>query len=433
MKTKIGWKNWIIIWVLGLAGQLCWNIENQWFNTFIYAEIGPYAFIISWMTAISALASTFATFFTGTWSDRKGRRRPFVFVGYLLWGIFTLIFGTLEFLPENNLVAASIMCVLVDALMSFFGSMGNDSAFSSWTTDITDETNRGQLGAAMAVLPVAATIIGTVGSGILIENFGYFKFFVFAGIIISIIGVLGAIFMREGQNIKSNRDEKGFWHQFISVFNFKTVKQNKELFYVLLIIALYFICFNFYFVHIGNYFIYTLGYDEGKTGIVEGAGLGIAVLATIPAIRFINKGKHGMTIVISTIFSIIGLLILSFSGTNIILIEAGIILAGIGYVLVLQTTTAWAKNLYPKNQRGQFEGVRLIFFVLLPMIFGPSAANVIIEKWGTPVVIDGKAGMAPSSTLFLAAAILSALVLIPTFFALKEKKKKNQQIFEEIR
>ena len=61
------------------------------------------------------------------------------------------------------------------------------------------------------------------------------------------------------------------------------------------------------------------------------------------------------------------------------------------------------------------------------MIFGPSAASVIIENWGIPVVIDGKEGMAPSSALFLAAAILSALVLVPTYFAIREKKRNEQR------
>ena len=30
---------WFVIWGMGLAGQICWNIENQWFNTFVYAKI----------------------------------------------------------------------------------------------------------------------------------------------------------------------------------------------------------------------------------------------------------------------------------------------------------------------------------------------------------------------------------------------------------
>ena len=78
---KISRRNWAVIWLVGLAGQLCWNVENQWFNTFVYAKISPDASIIAWMTGVSAALTTVSTFLCGTWSDRMGRRRPFVFVG----------------------------------------------------------------------------------------------------------------------------------------------------------------------------------------------------------------------------------------------------------------------------------------------------------------------------------------------------------------
>lgn len=53
-KAKIGFKNWFFIWTLGMIGQLCWNIENYWFNTFVYAKISPNPTIITFMVAISA-------------------------------------------------------------------------------------------------------------------------------------------------------------------------------------------------------------------------------------------------------------------------------------------------------------------------------------------------------------------------------------------
>ncbi len=422
---KIGRREWILIWVVGLAGQLCWNVENQWFNTFIYAKIGPYAWIISWMTAISSIVTTFSTFYWGTLSDRKGKRRPFIFIGYVLWGLFTILFGVSEFLPKNEIVAAAVMVVAMDALMSFFGSMGNDAAFSSWTTDISNEKNRGQIGAALAALPIIATILGTVVSGILISVLDYFTFFIIMGVSVMIIGTLGYIFMKEGENLQPNRDKKGFWHQFFSVFNFNTIKENKQLFCVLLISCVYFICFNFYYSHIGNYFIYVLGYDEGTSGVLQGVGLGLAILATIPAIKAINQGEHIKMIVMSVIFSVIGLFVIGFAGRNIVLLLPGIFLAGIGYVLIMQTTTAWCKNLYPEGTYGQFEGVRIIFNVMIPMVLGPSTASVLIAKWGTMVNIDGKEGMAPSAVLFFAAGILSLLTLIPTYFAAKQKKESE--------
>lgn len=421
--NKISGKTWALIWIVGLAGQLCWNVENQWFNTFIYAKIGPYAWIISWMTAVSSIVTTFSTFYFGTLSDRKGKRRPFIFIGYVLWGVFTILFGVSEFLPKNEVVAAAVMVVAMDALMSFFGSMGNDAAFSSWTTDISNENNRGQIGAAMAALPIIATIVGTVVSGILINLLDYFVFFIIMGVSVIIIGTLGFVMMKEGEGLKPNKDEKGLWHQFFSVFNFKNIAENKELLFVFLISCIYYICFNFYYAHIGNYFIYTLGFDEGMSGIIQGIGLGLAIFATIPAIKLINKGLHAKMITASVVFTLIGLCVLGVAGNNIPILLVGIIFAGIGYVLVVQTTTAWSKNLYPEGSHGQYEGVRIIFNVMIPMILGPSTANIFIQAFGNPVVIDGKEGMAPSAILFYVAAVVGILTLVPTYFASKQKNK----------
>ena len=72
-KKKTGFKFWLLVWGLGLAGQLCWNMENQWFNTFVYEKIAKDPTIISWMVAISATATAVSTFISGTMVDRKGR------------------------------------------------------------------------------------------------------------------------------------------------------------------------------------------------------------------------------------------------------------------------------------------------------------------------------------------------------------------------
>ncbi|MBO5096987.1 MAG: MFS transporter [Agathobacter sp.] len=426
LNQKISGKTWALIWILGLAGQLCWSVENQWFNTFVYAKIAADPWIVSWMVAVSSIVTTFSTFFFGTWSDRLGKRKPFVFIGYMLWGVFTILFGVTEFLPKNELVAAAIMVIAMDALMSFFGSMGNDAAFSSWTTDLSNDKNRGQIGAVLAALPIIATIVGTVVSGILIAALDYFVFFIIVGVFVIIIGLIGLIFMREADGISPNKDQKGFWHQFFSVFNFKNVKENKELFCVFLISCVYFICFNFYYTHIGNYFIYTLGYDEGMAGIIQGVGLGLAIFATLPAIKLINKGQHVKMIAASVVFSVIGLGVIGFAGSNIVMLLPGIILAGVGYVLVVQTTTAWSKGLYPEGNFGQYEGVRIVFNVMIPMVIGPSAASILIERFGNPVMIDDKPGMAPTAVIFFAAGILSVLTLIPMVMAAKQKVKAKK-------
>ncbi|MBR5991745.1 MAG: MFS transporter, partial [Clostridia bacterium] len=71
-KKRSGFSLWFLVLGLGLIGQICWNMENQWFNTFVYAKIAKDPSIITGMLSFSALATTFSTFFFGTLSDRLG-------------------------------------------------------------------------------------------------------------------------------------------------------------------------------------------------------------------------------------------------------------------------------------------------------------------------------------------------------------------------
>ena len=170
---------WVLVWGLGLVGQLCWNIENQWFNTFVYAKIAKDPTIISWMVAISAIATTIATFLFGTLSDRKGKRKNFIGIGYILWGIFTILFGTTEWItggqPASStqvLMLAATAVVCADALMSFFGSMGNDAGYNAWLNDMMTEQNRGSIGAALATQPIIGTIpVDSIYSPVLKVNY----------------------------------------------------------------------------------------------------------------------------------------------------------------------------------------------------------------------------------------------------------------------
>lgn len=423
---KISRKNWVLIWVLGMAGQLCWNVENSWFAGFVYAKIAPSPEIVSWMVGVSATATTFATFLVGTMSDRRGRRKPFIAIGYILWGIFTIAFGVSEFLPINSLFAAGCVVVTMDAVMSFFGSVGYDSAFCAWTTDISNENNRGQIGGAFATMPVLATITGSVVSGIIIDALDFFAFFVIMGSIVSLMGILSLFTLKDAPALHARKDEKGFWHQFFSVFNYRTVRENKELFWVFIIMMVYFIAFNVYFSYVTIYFVNYLGLDYTMTGAVQGISLLLAVLLTIPAAGLIDKGKNTVVISSALLINIAGLAVISTNKT-LILLGAGMLLAGIGYVIILQTLTAWYKNLYPEEQRGQFEGIKQVFYVCIPMIIGPAIANVVINRYGVSGVVGGVAGMIPNEMLFAVSAVLTLLTFLPLIRAGKlmaERKRK---------
>ena len=156
---------WLLMWGLGLAGQLCWNMENQWFNTFVYAKIAKDSNIVTLMVITSALVTTVSTFLFGTLSDRLGTRRRFVSIGYIVWGVFTILFGMTEYLAAGSVsdgtklfVWVAVLVVLADDFMSFFGSMANDASFSAWTNDLTTDQNRGQVGAVLGSAAIGAVV-----------------------------------------------------------------------------------------------------------------------------------------------------------------------------------------------------------------------------------------------------------------------------------
>ena len=430
---------WGFVWALGLAGQLCWNMENQWFNTFVYEKIAKDPTIISWMVAISATATTISTFVTGTATDRRGRRRLAVSIGYILWGIFTILFGTTEFIMKGAgsgtasvLMTAGVAVVAADAIMSFFGSMGNDSGFNAWMNDHMNERNKGQIGAALATQPIIGTIVGTVAGGMLIgsEN-NYMRLFVVMGAFVICCGIFSLVFMKDASDLEPHI-EGSFWQQFASVFNFKKYFSLKELVWVNLTLSAYFIAFNMYFTHLGNYMIYYLGFTADMMGFMEGIGLILAMLLVFPATKLINAGRHVPIAFASIFFNIAGLLVLGFfvrpenvntgSIFNPVML-IGVFLIGVGYVVFLQTVSVWAKGLYPKEAKGQFEGIRILFFVLIPMVVAPLIANPIIKKNGEIINEYGLKEYLPTEVLFLVGAGVSLITFIPLIMAARYSKK----------
>jgi MFS family permease len=159
-------------------------------------------------------------------------------------------------------------------------------------------------------------------------------------------------------------------------------------------------------------------------GIIQGISLLLAILLTIPAAGFIDKGKNTRIISAALLVNVAGLIVISISKTMIVL-GSGMLLSGIGYVIILQTLTAWYKNLYPEDQRGQFEGIKQIFYVCIPMIIGPAISNVVITKFGVEGVINGESGMIPNEMLFVVSAVVTLLTFLPLIPAGKLLAKRK--------
>ncbi len=409
---RIGFKNWTLIWLLGMAGQICWNVENSWFNAFVYAKIAPSPYIVSWMVGVSATVTTLSAFLIGTWSDRAGRRKPFIAAGYVLWGLFTVVFGATQFLPKSPLFLVATVVVAADAIMSFFGSLGYDGAFCPWTTDISTAANRGKIGGAFAAMPVLATIFGAVVSGIVIDAIDFFPFFIVMGSAVAAAGIATLFLLKDAPTLVPKKDGAGYWRQFASVFSYRTLLANRELAWVFTVMLIYFIGFNVYFPYITIYFTSYIGLDYSMTGVIQGVGLLAAVIFTFPAARLIDRGKSPAVILAAIVVTCAGLLVISLT-RSLIPLFVGVFCAGLGYILMMQTLTAWLKNLFPEDQRGQFEGVRALFATGFPMIVGPAIASFAIASFGVKSVVNGVEGLVPTEPLFLVSLAATALTVFP--------------------
>ena len=437
---------WALVWGLGIIGQLCWNVENQWFNTFVYAKIAKDPTIISWMVAISAIATAISTFIFGTLSDRKGRRRTFVSVGYILWGIFTILFGTTEFITGGRtaaaaqlIVLAATAVVLADALMSFFGSMGNDAGFNAWLNDNMTADNRGHIGAALATQPIIGTIVGTVVGGMLIgKTDNYMRLFLVMGGLAIVFGVLALFFMADAPDLAPNR-RGGFFEQLFSAFDFRELIKRKELVWVFLVLCFYFVAFNVYYPHVGNYMIYYLGFSADSIGIIQGLALIFGMLSVIPASALLKRNRFVPAAALSIVLSMIGVGILGLFGRPENIDPAtifnwslliGLFFFGCGYIMFMQVISVWMKQLFPEESKGQFEGFRIIFFVLIPWIVSPFIANPIIKNNGKILDADGLEAFLPTHVLFLISTALILVTFIPLLFAARERFSREKSVKE---
>ena len=207
MKTKLSSHFWIALVLFSLIGQVAWVVENMYFNVFIYKMFHASAADISAMVGASAVAATLTTVFIGALSDKIGKRKLFICGGYILWGISILAFMLVKEDTINTLFpmatsAAALgvtLVIILDCVMTFFGSSANDAAFNAWLTDSTDSTNRGSAEGINAMMPLVAilAVFGGFMAFDLDRSESWTYIFLIIGIVVIAVGIIGLFIIKE--------------------------------------------------------------------------------------------------------------------------------------------------------------------------------------------------------------------------------------------
>lgn len=400
---------------LAVTGQIAWAVENSWFNTFVYDTITPDPRPVAWMVAASAITATLTTLLMGTLSDRTrsrwGRRRPFILLGYVLWGISTVLFPTVAYIQTTSI--AVIMVVVADSLMTFFGSTANDAAFNAWTADIATSRTRGRVEGVLNMSVFLAQIVALVAAGVLIDSVGYFIFFYALGAIVILVGLVAGSLLRDAPApLEAPRGT--FWAEFGELFRLDTLRNNRELFILLLYIMIASIgmqvSFPYLIVYLENY----VGVSKSEFSIIGGAVMvGSAVLA-VPFGMLADRWSKYAMLAVATVASSLGGLLLSLVNTLPLLALTGLVWQAFSVAGSI-ASVAWLKDLLPEQNRGKFLGIRMIFWIAVPMVVGPAIGSALIRAYGIPTVVAGEAGFIPVPVIFQVGSAIALLALIPLF------------------
>mgnify|MGYP002585101650 FL=1 len=418
---KVSPRLWCALILLGLMGQFAWTIENMYFNVFLYNTISTDPNYIAAMVAASAIVATLTTLLMGVLSDRAGRRKAFICGGYLLWGFSTAAFGLITvdnaaslFPAANAVAAAAVMVIVMDCAMTFFGSTANDAAFNAYVTDTVSNAQRGRVESVLAILPLVSMLIIFGGFDGMTQAGNWQMFFLIFGALVTLTGV-ASLFLLKEQPATPKREP--FFQQLAYGFRPSVIARHRALYLSLLAMCVFSIAVQVFFPYLIIYMQHYLLLDN--YALVLGVVLIVASAASVLGGRVIDRVGKLRFAGPASIVMLAGLAGMYFARGIAAVMAMGAVMMS-GYMLLTAALSAQVRDLTPPEKAGHFQGIRMIFAVMLPMIIGPFIGAAVIRGNGQTYVELGQSKTVPTPAIFLAAAIALLLVAVPLLLLRRE-------------
>ncbi|MBQ5883860.1 MAG: MFS transporter, partial [Clostridia bacterium] len=341
--SKLPGRIWFNLFLFNLIGGIAWNLENMYFNTFLYNSVYAGASqealagtmapttAISRMVALSAITAVFTTFIMGTFSDRLRNRKVFISIGYIVWGVVTALFG---FITRDNIATIfglsdvvqvltfTVWAVIImDMLMTFMGSTSNDSAFNAWVTDVTTTSTRPKVETAFLFVGfLSMAIVMGVGSFAQAGTVSYKVFFGGLGLLVVASGIIGLFSLKEPEHKEPKEKNTSYWADLLYGFKPSVIKENSQLYLILSSVCIFNIAFQVFFPYLFVYLQYVVLADEANSALLSAFPPSLIIVAVIAVIAIIagivilmklsDKNKF-LGFIPGVLLLIIGLFILS--------------------------------------------------------------------------------------------------------------------------
>ena len=430
METKkIGKKFWLALVIFSLVGQVAWVVENMYLNVFIYKMFNATAGEISLMVSASAITATVTTLLIGALSDKVGKRKLFICGGYIVWGVSIWSFALIRtdvigalFPSVTSAAALGVsLTIIMDCVMTFFGSSANDACFNAWLTDATDETNRGLAEGLNAMMPLVA-ILAVFGGFMGVDQStveGWTLIFTAIGVVVTVLGIAGFFLIKEHAVVREENSH--FFANIFYGFRPSVIRSNLPLYGTLILLALFNISIQIFMPYLILYYTESLGFVDyvlifapaiaasalftGLYGkVYDRKGFRFAI---IPTLALLTLGYIGLIFVRTKlpVFLFSLLMMCGFLGTGAML-------------------GARIRDCTPEGKAGMFQGLRIIGQVLIPGVVGPAIGAWLLRNADTMINTDGTTSFIPNESIFLGALVAAVVVwlaLIPLF-----RKKKGE-------
>ena len=411
-------KFWAALVLFGLIGQVAWVVENMYLNVFIYKMFHASAADISLMVSASSVAAALTTILVGALSDYIGKRKIFICGGYLVWGVSILGFGLVRMdvltpLCGSAVEAAALgvsLVIILDCIMTFFGSAANDAAYNAWLTDVGDESNRGKIEGINAMMPLVAILVvfgGFMGFNLDLVSSWSMIFAIIGGIVI-LLGAAGFFLVQE-VSAKGTGDKAHFTYLQNVLYSFRisTFKENKLLYAVIGAFAIFGISINTYMPYLIVYYEKSLQMSNYVIILAPAITLAAAITAYYGSLYDMMGFQKSIVPCVAMLMS--GYTILYFC-VNTVPVFLGSLLMMSGYLTGMAVFGAKIRDHIPESMAGRFQGVRIIGQVLIPGVIGPGIGAFVLRNTEMIENNDGTFSFLPNKNIWLAAFVVAVVL-----------------------
>ena len=337
-KTKKGWlnRNVLSFGLASLFSDMGHEMATAILPIFLSMELHSPAAILGIIEGISDFSSSFVKTFAGWYSDKVGKRKPFIILGYVMTGFFIPLIG----------FAMSWIHVLIARTLGWLGRGIRSPARDALLSDSVDRDTRSKSFGFERMMDTLGAILGPALAFFLLPTLGVRKIF-FLALIPGMFAVIAVLMVREKYKSVSSNIE--FW---------KTIKNMPSDFKKFLIAASVFGVANFANTFLVLRVMEALRPTSGilaagsiATGLYVFLNVGAAVFAYVFGNLGDRMSKRFLLGLGYTIFAVycIGFVMLPSTVPSFVIL---FLLAGVETGLIDVMERAYAADLLTKNIRG---------------------------------------------------------------------------------